>query len=82
MRWRALEKADRFCTCVELSDQGRTAYQNFTQAVVLHQVMRQSGHNADQIQFREILLRLSNAKVTVADWNCLMTRTAEWESVV
>ena len=28
-----------------------------------------------QVQFREILPRLRDARVTVADWNCLMTQT-------
>ena len=59
----------------ELSDQGRTAYQNFQKAVVLDQVMRQSGQNPQQVQFREILLRLRDARITVTDWNCLMTQT-------
>ena len=59
----------------ELSNQGSSAYQTFQQAVVLDQVMRQAGQDPQQVQFREILLRLRDAKVTVADWNCLMTQT-------
>ena len=59
----------------ELSDQGRVAYQCFNQAVVLDQVMRQAGHSPDQIQFRDILLRLRDAKVTAADWNVLLNQT-------
>ena len=59
----------------ELSDQGRAAYQTFTQAVVLDQVMRQAGQDPEQVKFRDILLRLRNAEVTVTDWNHLMTRT-------
>ena len=59
----------------ELSDQGRAAYQTFQQAVVLDQVMRQAGQDPEQVKFRDILLRLRDAKVTVADWNHLMTRT-------
>ena len=59
----------------ELSDQGRTAYQSFQQAVVLDQVMRQAGQDPQQVQFRDILLRLRDAKVTVADWNYMMTQT-------
>ena len=58
----------------ELSDQGRAAYQTFKRAVVLDQIMRQSGQDPQQVQFREILLRLRDARVTVADWNCLMTQ--------
>lgn len=53
----------------ELSDHRRTAYQNFKQAVVLDQVMRQAGQDPQQIPFRDVLLRLRDAKVTVADWN-------------
>ena len=56
----------------ELSDQGRAAYQNFQQA---DHVMRQSGQDPQQVQFRDILLRLRDAKVTVSDWNCLVTQT-------
>ena len=37
--------------------------------------MRQAGQDPQQVQFRDILLRLRDAKVTVADWNCLMTQT-------
>ena len=59
----------------ELSDQGRAAYQNFKQAVVLDQVMRQSGQDPQQVLFRDILLRLRDAKVTVPDWNRLMAQT-------
>ena len=59
----------------ELSDQWRAAYQTFHQVVVLDQVMRQAGQDPRQVQFRDILLRLRDAKVTVADWNHLMTRT-------
>ena len=59
----------------ELSDQGRVAYQCFNQAVVLDQVMRQAGHSPDQIQFRDILLRLRDAKVTTVDWNVLLNQT-------
>ena len=59
----------------ELSDQGRAAYQTFHLAVVLDQVMRQAGHDPEQVKFRDILLRLRDAKVTLSDWNYLMTRT-------
>ena len=42
----------------ELSDQGRAAYQYFNKAVVLDQVMRQAGHDPEQVKFHNILLRL------------------------
>ena len=59
----------------ELSDQGRTAYLQFQKAFTLTQIMRQAGQDPEQIRFRDILLRLRNAEVTVEDWNCLMTQT-------
>ena len=59
----------------ELSDQGRAAYQTFQLAVVLDQVMRQAGQDPEQVKFRDILLRLRDAKVTLSDWNYLMSRT-------
>ena len=37
--------------------------------------MRQAGQDPEQVKFRDILLRLRDAEVTVADWNHLMTRT-------
>ena len=59
----------------ELSNQGRVAYQSFNQAVILNQVMRQTGQDPQQVLFRDILMRLRDAKSTVADWNCLMMQT-------
>ena len=43
--------------------------------MVLDQVVRQAGQDPEQVKFRDILLRLRDAEVTVADWNHLMTRT-------
>lgn len=37
--------------------------------------MRQAGQDPQQVKFRNILLRLRDAKVTVADWQLLMTQT-------
>lgn len=60
----------------ELSDQGRTAYLQFEKAFVLTQVMRQAGgSDPDQVRFRDILLRLRDAQVTMEDWNQLMMQT-------
>ena len=58
-----------------LSDQGSTAYQLFDRAIVLQQVMRQSGQDPDQVLFRDILLRLRDARLTVSDWEQLMKQT-------
>lgn len=59
----------------ELSDQGRVAYQTFDKAIVLDQVMRQAGHDPEQVKFRGILLRLRDGQVDETDWNDLMTQT-------
>ena len=58
-----------------LSDLGRAAYQIFNRAIVLDQVMRQSGEDASQVLFCDILLRLRDAEVTKEDWKCLMKQT-------
>ena len=58
-----------------LSDQGSAAYQLFNRAIVLKQVMRQSGQDFDQVLFRDILLRLRDAKLTISDWEQLMKQT-------
>ena len=59
----------------ELSDQGRAAYQCFDKSFVLDQVMRQAGNDPEQVKFRNILLRLRDAKVTLEDWKHLMDQT-------
>ena len=59
----------------ELSDLGSSTYHFFDSAVVLSQVMRQSGESPEQILFRDILLRLRDGKTTVADWQYLMHQT-------
>ena len=58
-----------------LSDAGSAAYQLFDRAIVLKQVMRQSGQDSDQVLFRDILLRLRNARLTISDWERLMKQT-------
>ena len=58
-----------------LSDVGSSSYQMFDHAVILDQIMRQSGQDPSQVLFREILLRLRNGEVTESDWKHLMTRT-------
>ncbi len=59
----------------DLSDQGRTAYLEFDKAFTLTRIMHQAGNDPDQVRFRDILLRLRNAQVTMQDWNCLMEQT-------
>ena len=58
-----------------LSDAGSSGYQSFDHAVVLDQIMRQSGQDPSQVLFRNIPLRLRNGEVTEDDWKHLMTRT-------
>ena len=58
-----------------LSDLGSSAYQLFDHAVVLNQVMRQSGEDPSQVLFRNMLLRLRDGQVTQDDWRHLMNRT-------
>ena len=57
-----------------IADLGRTAYQFFTSAVTLTQVMRQNGQDSDQVRFRELLLHLRDGTVSIEDWKLLMTR--------
>ena len=39
--------------------------------------MRQQGQDPEQVKFREILLRLRDARITQADWEHLMERRQE-----
>ena len=60
-----------------LSNLGRAMYTEFTESVVLTEVMRQVGSDNAQIRFKQALLRLRNAAVTKNDWQLFMTRTIE-----
>lgn len=62
-------------TSSALSDIGASAYQSFSHAVVLDQIMRQAGQDPSQVFFRELLLRLRDGNVTEQDWKHLMART-------
>ena len=42
---------------------------------MLNQVMHQSGQDHNQVLFRDILMHLRNAQVTLDDWKSLMHRT-------
>ena len=59
----------------ELSDLGSANYRMFDRAVVLDQVMRQAGQDADQQLFRHLLYRLRNGESTLDDWGHLMRQT-------
>ena len=58
-----------------LSDLSSSAYQLFDHAVVLNQVMRQSGDDPSQVQFLKMLLWLRDSQVTQYDWRHFMNRT-------
>ena len=58
-----------------LSNLGSSAYQLFDHAVVLNQVMRQSGKDPSQVLFPQMLLRLKDGQVTQDDWRYFMSRT-------
>ena len=58
-----------------ISDLGLAAYQMFTKAIVLTEVMRQTGTDPDQVLFRSILHHLRDCHVTISDWQHLMSRT-------
>lgn len=59
----------------ELADLGSSAYQLFDKAIILEQVMRQSGQEQSQVLFRSILQRMRNGSVTEEDWRELMKQT-------
>ena len=59
-------------TSSALSDIGSSGYQSFDHAVVLDQIMRQSGQDPSQVLFRDILLRLKSGETTEDDWKHLM----------
>ena len=58
-----------------LSDLGNSAYQLFNKAIVLNQVMHQSGQEHSQVLFRTILHRMRNGSITEDDWRELMKHT-------
>ena len=47
----------------------------FDHAIVLEQVMRQSGQDPNQVLFRQILLNLRNGNVSIEHWQQLMKQT-------
>ena len=58
-----------------LSDNDRNAYQEFDHAIMLDQVMRQSGNDSQQVLFCDILLHLRDAASTTDDWIYLIQQT-------
>jgi hypothetical protein len=60
-----------------LAAEGRAVFESFTQSVTLQKVFRQQGDDAEQIQFRDALMRLREYKATEADHALFSTRF--WE---
>ena len=50
-----------------LSDLSSSAYQLFDRAIVLDQVMHQSGEDDDQVRFRNILLHMRDGQMAEED---------------
>ena len=56
---------------------GYTIYQSFETAVMLTQVLRQSGNDPLACSFRQLLLHLRDGEVTQEDWHSLLQRSPE-----
>ncbi len=56
---------------------GLQAYLAFDQTVVLSQIMRQQGEDAESRQFRETLNELRDGKLSPENWGFLLTRVKE-----
>ena len=57
-----------------IGEQGYLTYQMFDKVVKLNINQRVQGNNSEQIQFRQLLLRLRKADSTISDWKLLLTR--------
>jgi hypothetical protein len=60
-----------------LSQDGRRAYESFTQSVTLQQVFRQAGQDPQSEQFREALLHMRTYAPTHQDYELLSSRFKE-----
>ena len=58
-----------------LEQHGYTIYRLFDTVVVLNQVQRQSGTSSTVVEFRNLLIRLRDGKVTEDDWKHLLQRS-------
>jgi hypothetical protein len=57
-----------------LHEEGRRVFESFDQSVTLDKVYRQAGEDADQVKFRDALMRLRTYSTTQADFDLLSTR--------
>ena len=56
---------------------GKTAYDAFTDTVVLTEVMRQQGNSSSACQFREVLDQLQDGPLSSDSWQFLLSGTSE-----
>ena len=56
-----------------IESHGHTVYKLFTSVIILKEMARQAGSNPDNIEFRELLLRLRDGHCTQEDWALLLS---------
>ena len=59
----------------EVPSHGHTMYRLFNKVVILSDIVRQQGHDVEQVQFKALLNRLRDGQTTEEDWAKLLTRT-------
>ena len=69
------EKRSAYCTA--LHEEGHCVFESFNQSVTLKTVFNQIGQNAEQVKFREALLRLCTYSTTPEDYALFSTQF--WE---
>src|SRR6202044_3953442 len=62
-----------------LHEEGRRVFESFSQSVTLDKVYRQAGEDAEQVKFRDALMRLRTYSTTQEDYDLLSTRT--WDKL-
>lgn len=64
----------------QISEDGRTSFRSFHNAVVLTQVERVRGGNPEQERFRHLLSNVRNGTITPDDYKLLTTRLAAYQT--
>ena len=62
-----------------LHEEGRRAFESFTQTVTLGQVFRQEGNDPQQVKFRDALMRLRDYATTDEDYHLFASRM--WDNL-
>lgn len=62
-----------------LHEEGRRAFESFTQTVTLGQVFRQQGNDPQQVKFRDALMQLRNYATTDEDFDLFASRM--WDNL-